>query len=449
VKTGSLSFRLLLSAGFILAAFFAIVAVVLEQGFRKSAEQALEEKLQVQIYSLLSAAELTQNAQLRMPSNLHEPRYTHPGSGLYAFIQQADHKLIWRSDSAVGVDAVAAPELAPGSFAFVLDDAGRYVLHYDVIWEHEAGLENEYIFSVAEDFQFVTNQVARFRKTLRTWLFATGLILVLIQFIILRWSLKPLRTIGKDLAAIEHGEKTRLEGAYPTELQGLAGNLNKLVGSERAHLERYRNTLVDLAHSLKTPLAILRGCQQLPGLPVNIKETLRQQILRMDEIVEYQLQRAAAKGQNKLVGRVDTAVVINKIAASLQKVYADKDVQIKFNLHGSSLVYCEEGDFYEIAGNLMDNACKWCRHRVLVTLQGGDGLASGFALRLEVEDDGDGILPDRVHEILQRGARADENIAGHGIGMAVVNDIVTLLGGELQVKKSKSLGGMQWIVNLP
>ena len=449
MKTGSLNFRLLLSAGFVLAAFFAIAAVVLEQGFRRSAEQALKEKLQVQIYSLLSAAELTRNGQLSMSTNLHEPRFSHPGSGLYAFIQRPNNKLVWRSSSAVGVDAFSVPELEPGSSAFALDDASRFVLHYDVIWENETGLENEYIFSVAEDSQFVINQVTKFKNTLRTWLFAIGLILILIQFMILRWSLKPLRIIGKDLTAIEQGEKTRLEGVYPTELQGLAGNLNKLVVSERAHLERYRNTLADLAHSLKTPLAILRGCLELPELPVNIKETLRQQIMRMDEIVEYQLHRAAAKGQNKLVGRVNTSSITNKIAASLQKVHAEKNIQIEIKVQGNSLVFCEEGDFYEIAGNLMDNACKWCRRQVLVTLQDNADLPPEFSFRLEVEDDGAGILPERLDGILKRGVRADENIEGHGIGMAVVNDIVELLGGELKGEKSQLLGGMKWIVSLP
>ncbi len=267
LKPQSLSVRLLLSSSIVLAAFFAIAALVLEKGFRESAEQALKEKLQVQIYALLSAAELPETGPLKMPANLHEPRFTHPGSGLFAFIQQPDGRVVWRSPSAVGVDALHLSDLSPGSSLFTLDDNGHFVLYYNVIWEKETGQELEYVFSVAEDATFLSSQVARFKNTLRIWLFAIGLLLVLLQFIILRWNLKPLRIIGRDLAAIEKGDKTRLEGSYPTELQGLAGSLNNLITSERAHLERYRNTLADLAHSLKTPLTIIRGCLELQALP--------------------------------------------------------------------------------------------------------------------------------------------------------------------------------------
>ncbi|MCK5190509.1 MAG: sensor histidine kinase, partial [Methylococcales bacterium] len=307
MKTRSLSFRLLISAGFVLTAFFALVAFVLEQGFRESAEQALKEKLQVHIYSLLSVAELTATGKLNMPATLREPRFSNPGSGLYAVINQTNNVLIWRSLSAIGVEIPSTMQLKPGESVFEKDSAGRFVLHYAVIWENEAGLEQYYIFTVAEDELFVSNQVERFRVTLRTWLFFIGILLVLIQFLVLRWSLKPLRIIVEDLEAIESGNKNRLDGQYPSELTGLAGNLNALISSERAHLERYRNTLADLAHSLKTPLAILRGCIE-PA--VANKKTIAEQISRMNEIVEYQLQKAAAKGQKNLTGKVDVGLII-------------------------------------------------------------------------------------------------------------------------------------------
>ena len=309
------------------------------------------------------------------------------------------------------------------------------------------GQEQEYVFSVAEDAAFLSSQVARFKNTLRTWLFAIGLLLVLLQFIILRWNLKPLRFIGRDLAAIERGGKTRLEGTYPTELQGLAGNLNNLIISELAHLERYRNTLADLAHSLKTPLTIIRGCLELQTMPEAIKNNLLEQIVRMDEIVAYQLQRASAKGHTTLAGRVDVGAVITRTAESLKKVYNDKHLEIAITIRGDSQVYYGEGDLYEIIGNLMDNACKWCRKQVSVTLD--MEVNQGHPLILEVEDDGPGIPSEKLQEILQRGVRADENIAGHGIGMAIVNELLEFLGGDLQGGGSERLGGMKWTVTLP
>lgn len=447
MKTNSLSFRLFLSAGFVLTAFFALVAFVLEQGFRDSAEQGLKEKLQVHIYSLLSIAELTETGKLNISDTLREPRFSNPGSGLYAAIHQARNVLIWRSLSSIGIDLSSSVQLKPGEAIFGKDGDGRFVLNYAVIWENDEGLEHYYIFTVAEDELFVSNQVERFRVTLRTWLLFTGLLLVFIQFLVLRWSLKPLRVIVKDLEAIEAGEKSKLDGHYPIELKGFADNLNALIHSERAHLERYRNTLADLAHSLKTPLTILRGC--IETSVVN-KQTVAEQISRMNEIVEYQLQKAAAKGQKKLTGKVDISLVIEKIIVSLKKVYYEKEITFSFDTKDRCLVYCEEGDIYEIAGNLLDNASKWCDNKVevsLIHLQKKKN--QSFSMLLQIEDDGPGIPADKLDDILQRGVRADENVQGHGIGMAVVYELTTLLGGQLNGGKSKKLGGMKWQIYLP
>ncbi|MBL6986229.1 MAG: sensor histidine kinase [Methylobacter sp.] len=443
----SLSFRLLLSAGLVLAAFFALASVVLEQGFRESAEQALKEKLQVHVYSLLSAAELKNSGDLNMPPNLPEPRFATPGSGLYGFINLTENKLVWRSPSAIGLDVIPPPELIAGNFEFLLTEQSRYVLHYAVIWKNVVGVEREYIFTVTEDAQFVSNEVDRFRKTLRVWLLALGVVMMFIQLTLLRWGLKPVRVIVKDLEAIEKGRKTHLDGDYATELEGLAGNLNTFINSERAHLERYRNALADLAHSLKTPLSILRGCAE--AFSVN-KETVKEQIFRMDEIVEYQLQRAAAKGEHKTSGAVDLSVVISKIRASLAKVHIDKNILFDMALPEQSLIYYEEGDLYEIAGNLMDNACKWCRHTVKVSVSLNERKGRrNYSVLLQIEDDGPGIPDGKLAEILKRGVRADENIHGHGIGMAVVYELIGLLGGVLEGRKSDTLGGMKWRVYLP
>lgn len=446
MKFRSLSFRLLLSAGLILAVFFALVAIILEQGYRESAQQALKEKLQIQVYSILSAAELTRQGRLKMPASLPEPRFANPGSGLYAFIQGTDTKLLWRSPSAIGLEISPSPALKPGDTVFMRVDSGQFVLYYDVIWETESGRESEYVFSVVEDAHSIINQVTSFRNTLTRWLVVLGVLLVMVQFIVLRWSLKPLRIIVKDLEDIEQGAKPRLQGRYPSELQGLADNLNALISSERAHLERYRNTLADLAHSLKTPLAILRGSMESQSLPEQIQQTFDMQISRMNEIVEYQLQRAAAKGQKKIIGKVDVIPVIEKIIASLKKVHGQKHIQFVADMPERCLVYCEQGDLYEIAGNLLDNAAKWCEHQVKVRARTGDKAGS---MELFIEDDGPGILPEQLDEILQRGVRADENIQGHGIGMAVVNELVSLLGGELTGRRSTALGGMQWQVRIP
>ena len=431
-----------------LAAFFALVAVVLEQSFRDSAEEALKERLQVQIYSLLSTAELKNTGDLTFPASLPEPRFINPGSGLYAFIQQPNKKLVWRSPSAIGLDVPVPPEkLGTGNTYFTSDNPRRYFLHYGITWKNLSGVEKEYIFTVAEDSEFVSHQVNRFRKALWSWLVAIGIVLIILQFALLRWCLKPLRIIVNDLTAIEKGEKMLLDGEYSSELQGLAGNLNVFISHERAHLERYRNTLADLAHSLKTPLAILRGCSESFS---DNKETVQEQISVMNKIVEYQLQRAAAKGEHRSVKGIDLFDFLNKIGNSLKKVYLDKAINIEIAVPDQCQIYFEEGDMYEIVGNLLDNACKWCRRKVKVTVMENPRKdRRNYALLLQIDDDGPGIPDGKLNEILKRGVRADENIHGHGIGMTVVYDLVAILGGKLEGNKSIELGGMSWRVYLP
>jgi two-component system sensor histidine kinase PhoQ len=448
VKIDALSFRLLLSAGLVLAAFFVFALWVLEQGFRESAEESLKEKLQLQIYSLLSVAEMSRSGRLKMPMALQEPRFSEPGSGLLAVVRRVNKQIVWRSYSTLGAGEIAFANIPPGTALFVEDQKNRFVLHYAVIWESEkTGITRKYIFSVAEESDFVAKHVQRFRATLRSWFMSVGLVLIMIQFIVLRWSLIPLHRIVRDLTAIEAGEKDNLDGRYPSELAGLADNLNALISSERAHLERYRNTLADLSHSLKTPLAILRGCMEREEIP---RQIVQDQISRMNEIIEYQLQRAAAKGRKKLTGKINAADIVKKIIASLEKVYRDKQIVFTLNIDDSLQVYCEEGDLYEIAGNLLDNAGKWCQKNIKVSLLDvSDKRQDNCKVLLQIEDDGPGIAADKLTDILKRGVRADEKIQGHGIGMAVVSELLELLDGKLTGERSQALGGMKWRVYLP
>jgi len=446
LRDKSLSFRLLLAEGLVLTVFFVLVALVLERGFWESAENALQDRLQIQAYSLMSEAEFNESAELALPKRLHDPRLEIPGSGVYAFIHQGLHKIIWQSHSALGLSAMQPPELMPGESVFLLDDSNRYVLHYATTRNFPSG-ERVYIFTVAEDARFISNQVQPLKSALRFLLLVIALVLVSIQIALLRWGLSPLRLIVADLEAIEREKKTHLDGLYPVELQGLVGNLNAFINIERAHLERYRNNLADLAHSLKTPLAILQGCTE--SFSAN-KQTVQEQISRINEIVDYQLQRAAAKGEYKTIKTADLVTVINKIVSSLSKVYRDKGVAFDLNIPDACPVYCEQGDLYEIVGNLLDNACKWCQAKVAVTISLNQRKARrDFSVLLTIEDDGPGIPAGKFNEILKRGVRADENIHGHGIGMTVVHDLIGLINGRLEGGTGEKLGGMKWSVYLP
>jgi len=305
------------------------------------------------------------------------------------------------------------------------------------------------VLAVAEDAASLQQQTADFRRTLWSWLGGSGALLLTVQLLILRWSLKPLRTIARDLEDIEGGRKQSLEGPYPRELGGLASNLNTLLDSERAHLERYRNTLADLAHSLKTPLAVLRGLEQQTGLPETLKSTLGEQVERMQRLVDYQLQKAAAQGRRGSLATTAIAPVLERIRSSLDKVHGGKGIICTLEVDSKAKCFLEEGDLYEIAGNLMDNAYKWCHSQVRVTVTAHRSPSHRHPdLLIKIEDDGPGIPESHRHEVLQRGIRADQSTHGHGIGLAVVHELVRLHGGSLSYHQSQ-WGGACWEVFIP
>lgn len=447
----SLQVRLLLAATLVLLAFVGMVGLSLERAFYEAAREALKRQLQADTLFLLSVADFDKLGDLRIPETLPDARLSVVGSGLYGFVFDIDGTVLWQSPSALGVEIIPMLGLSSGESALLpvrLKDQELMVMYQAFSWDVNAG-SRELLFAVAEATDSVRKEVAGFRRTLWVWFAGAVVLLLFAQIGVLRWSLLPLRGIAKDLEAIESGRKHRLNDRYPYELQGLAVNINALLESERGHLERYRHSLADLAHSLKTPLAILHGCGEDAGVDPEIRNVLQEQLARMDQIVEYQLQRAAARGHKTFSSTVDVKALIEKVMASLNKVYAGKSLNTQLDCDKPERFLCEEGDLYEIAGNLLDNAYKYCDTSVYVTIQ--FTVEEGKrrpTCRLVVEDDGPGIPAEQLPAVLKRGVRVDQRRAGHGIGLAVVHELVRLAGGQMHASVSR-FGGLRWDVVLP
>jgi len=444
----SLSLRVLVAAGAVLIAFFGFTGVALEKAFGDAAKKAIQDRLQAHIYTLLASVEINPQGNLKQPRHLPESRFSMPGSGLYGFIFN-DHKLIWRSPSALGI-TIPPQSLLSGESRFLRlqQKHDLWVLYYGITWESMDGRPMPMVLAVAEDAQSLMRQIEDFRQTLWAWLGGSGILLLIMQGLILGWSLRPLRAMTEDLKDIEAGKKQRLEGRYPSELRGLANNLNILLQSERAHMERYRHTLADLAHSLKTPLAVLRGIDEAEGPCREISSLLSDQVDRMQKLVDYQLQRAAARGGRGAVEPLQVVPVLERIVNSLDKVYASK--QVACELTGIEChCFLEEGDLYEFAGNLVENAYKYCHKLVRVIVKPVSATEDHLAgFKLIVEDDGPGIPTILREEVLRRGKRADESTDGHGIGLAVVHEIIQLHQGTLHYSQSL-WGGCRWEVFIP
>ena len=439
----SLNARITLAAGIVLAIFVVISAVALEKAFRDSARNARGERLLAQIYLLMAAAEVDDNGMLRIDDRPAESRLDLPGSGLYASISDGNRQIVWQSRSTLSVDLPAAEKLEAGARLFVMathTDQPYLVSSYGVNWRTMGGTY-PFTFRVVEDARAYQAQLNIYRRSLWGWLGAMALILLVVQAFTLRWSLSPLRHVATELGRLEVGDQKQFSGDYPREVQRLTDSLNSVLTQERAQRQRYRDALADLAHSLKTPLALIRGTTREIGAPQ--ATSLEEQIDRMDRIIGYHLQRAAAAGRSTMATPVPLGIAVDRLVAALGKVHSDKLVRTSTDISPDLRFRGDESDLTEILGNVLDNAFKWCAHEVHVSADVDNG-----KLTLTVEDDGPGIDDADAGQVLLRGARVDESVPGHGIGLAVVREVVASYGGQINISKS-ALGGARIELRLP
>jgi two-component system sensor histidine kinase PhoQ len=439
----SLSGRLLLSVSVLLLFFFGATIVVLDVAFRETGEQAQRHILDGHLMSLLAAAEPESNgASLRLPPDLPEPRFGNPGSGLYGELRDARGNVVWRSRSAVSVDLphTAPPTQGSSHYAEIaLEDGTELMsLSLSVAWEMPNGDLAPHTFSVAESLDAYYAQIAAFRRRLLGWFAAVAIVMLFSISLVMRRLLQPLRQIEREISEIEEGRRQALSESLPSELHGVARNVNLLIGNERARSERYMHTLDNLAHSLKTPLAAVRSViNEHPES--DLKKRVETQVDRMNDIVRYQLRKPASYASE---GFGLTAVAVEKelkrLVEGLLKVYKDKSPDIVIDVADGAVFRGDRGDFLELSGNLLDNACKWCRSRVDLHMRprGVTGI------ELTVVDDGPGIPEHMAGILLERGMRLDESAPGHGIGLAVVRDIAASYGGEIRIGRS-ALGGAE------
>lgn len=450
----SLSRRLLVSVAVPLALFFGVMMLVLDTGFRTLSERQLHALLDSQIVTLIAAAEPAPTGGYDAPLNGLDARLASPDSGLYAQIRSNNH--VWRSPSTAGVPIDFGPPVAQGDreFSYALVGHTRVAIESRGLSFADDPTQpgHALTFSVAVSLTPYEEQLWIFRSRMLGWF--TGLMVLLLVSLaaLLRRVLAPLRRLEREIHEVEEGRSDVLGSGYPRELSGVARHLNALLVGERKRVARYRDTLGNLAHGLKTPLSVMRSA--LSGdpqseTPAPLAATIGGEIDRMTGIIEHQLKRAASGGA--LLGQAPVAVapVAADLRAALLKVYSRKDLSIELAIQEGSHFIGDRGDFVELLGNLMDNACKWCRERVRVSVTVEERrVASGDSLALAVEDDGPGIAEENRAKVLERGVRTDEKVPGHGLGLAMVHDTVDLYGGRLLVDASP-LGGARFSLALP
>jgi two-component system sensor histidine kinase PhoQ len=438
----SLSRRLLISVSVPIALFCGVVILVLDSGFREVAQRTLQDDLDRQMVALIAAAEPQPDGGYAPAPHTLDPRLATPRSGVYAQIRSAGHE--WRSPSTAGLNSDFGQLLSGGQrhLSYAAFDNDRVAIESRSIeFEGDPNAARALTFSVATSLSPYQQELWRFRRELLGWFLSLMLLLLLTLAGLLHWVLGPVRRMEREIHEVEEARRESLGAGYPRELAGVAGNLNALLIGERKRVARYRDTLGNLAHSLKTPLAVMRA--------EGASATVSAEIDRMSGIIDHQLKRAAASG-GALLGQapVEVAQVAAELRATLLRVNAGKDLVIELAVAPTAQFIGDRGDLTELLGNLLDNACKWCRTRVRFTATTEEGAGPRERLCLVIEDDGPGISAADRARVLQRGVRADEKVPGHGLGLAMVRDTVDLYGGRLMIDTS-ALGGARFTLRLP
>ena len=278
------------------------------------------------------------------------------------------------------------------------------------------------------------------------WIALCALLVMSAGVAIVSSALVPFRRLRVRLLEIRDGRNQTITGSYPNEIQPLVDDLNNLLQQRERAVQRAQAKAGDLAHGLKTPLAIIaQEAERAHRMgDLELAETLQQQVQRMRQQVEYHLAQARAARSGSSPGvRSSVKNSTDGLVRTLKRLYADRGISFRIEVPEEHLVRVEVEDLEEILGNLLDNACKWGKSLVALSSYPRNG-----EILILVEDDSTGISQSLRHSVLERGVRADETTPGSGLGLAIVRELIELYGGSISLEDSP-MGGLKVSVLLP
>jgi len=301
-----------------------------------------------------------------------------------------------------------------------------------------------YQFIVGVSMEDVEREMQEMRKFLAMLLFMSAVLVLISQMALSFWVVAPIKDFEDEVKAIESGEKEKVTNEYPDELTPIQNALNGLLMYEKGQKQRYKDTLDDLAHSLKTPLSAMQNqldqinrtrttdtVELTPGLKV-----LETQVHRMHEIISHQLRRAmVTTNQGSMILTQPIRPVLFRLRDTLYKVYREKNFELRINADEYAKCRMDAEDMMELFGNLLNNACRFCKDIVEVSAHTENGM-----LVVDIDDDGMGFPSEDPSKLLQRGIREDSKSDGQGIGLAVSTEIVSAVGGKIELLVSPYVG---------
>lgn len=428
-----------------------VVATIISTLYRDASERGFQSLLSAHLFNLIGSVGVSDTGELTGAPDLGDLRFSVPNSGWYWAVEPVS------TDTSRTLRSVSMTRPIPSPPASQVPFNASYQRNYTTegldgeqleVFENEFQLDDKgrvARFRVMGNRTELENEIGSFERRLATYLLLFGAGMIAINAVAILIGLQPLGRVRRALALVREGTARRLDGRFPTEIEPLANETNALIENNMRIVERARTQVGNLAHSLKTPLAVLLNEARAMGGDKG--RLIADQASAMQAQLDYYLQRARVAAQrDSVVYRTPVGATLTRIVRVVQKL--NPAMRISVGLPPQEVLFAgEREDLEEILGNLLENAMKWGRSRVAVSVSVGAAEPESRWLRLAIEDDGPGIPEDRAREALQRGKRLDESKPGSGLGLAIVSDLVREYQGSLALERSP-LGGLAAIVKL-
>jgi signal transduction histidine kinase len=437
-----LAFRIIVLSSIWIIIALIFTAVMLVNNHREHTAQHYDAHVKMHMEELIGASQFTNDGRFRLAFNPSDPRYNDLHSGWYWEVKQ-DGKTLKRSPS-LGEESLDLKKNVPSTDMVIHEITGpqQDVLRVHVVELRKNPDQAPLVLLATAPTTGITEDVADYSNHIITYFIALGIGLFLAVVLQVRVALRPLKAISTGIAGIRAGKATRLPEDQLEDVRPLVDELNNLLDHNTVLVNRARNQLGDLAHSVKNPLTVINNAAR--DMESAQKDLILQQTRDISRSVDHYLSRARTYGTEKVLGsRSSIKTATEDLVYAMHRIYKDRD--LVFDLSGLQACWFKgEGqDLDEMLGNLLDNSCKWAKRRVQISCGTNDG-----RLQITVEDDGPGIAREEFENVIRRGHRLDNAKPGHGQGLGIVKDIAALYGGSLTLAKSE-LGGLQVKLDLP
>jgi signal transduction histidine kinase len=435
---GSLRKRFIISTFILIGAGLLFTGIMVSNLFRTYITDGFHEEMQIHIEELAALSTVDKTGQPFLLRRLSDPRFIPAHSGFYWEIRRDGHPPL-RSPSLVNGDISGTLATTSGKRWAITDGPMGKTLEYGMIIPTRAGGPPLHL-SIASDLRLLDDILRDFNWPLGWELAIFALVMIGLGVVQVHYSIKPLGRLKSAIANVREGTTARMEGDYPGEISPLVNDLNHLLDANGEMVRSARIQAGNLAHGLRTPLAILVDeAQQLSSRGESESaDTLERECRRMQRYVDYYTARARTAALANMPGQLASVrATLEPIISAMRRLHKGRDINICLGNFPDISLACDEVDLEEMTSNLIDNACKWAKSRVIVSWS-----QDNHAVRIFVDDDGPGLAPSKRESVFNAGERLDEAVPGTGLGLTIVRDLVLMYKGGIRLTES-TLGGLR------